>query len=46
MPSMNPPKHQATSRAKILRSLEMDVIICPITSMAPVLTHRPVNTRR
>ena len=45
MPSMNPPKHQAMSRARIRRSLEMEVIICPITSMAPVLTHRLyVNT--
>ena len=40
MPSMKPPKHQATSSASRRRSLEMDVIMCPITSMGPVFTHR------
>ena len=35
----------ATNSAKILRSLEIEVIIWLITSIAPVLTHRLyVNT--
>ena len=40
MPSMKPPKHQATSNARTRRSVESEVIIDPITSMAPVRTHR------
>ena len=45
MPSIKPPKHQATSSASRRRSLLMEVIMLPITSMAPVRTHRLyVNT--
>ena len=45
MPSIKPPKHHATNSAKILRSLEIEVIIWLITPIAPVLTHRLyVNT--
>ena len=45
MPSMKPPKHQATSSASTRRSRESEVIMEPITSMAPVRTHRLyVNT--
>ena len=40
MPSIKPPKHQAMSSASRRRSLEIEVIMPPITSMAPVLTHR------
>ena len=40
MPSIKPPKHQATSSASRRRSLLMEVIMPPITSMAPVRTHR------
>ena len=40
MPSMKPPKHQAIRSAKMRRSLEMEVIMPLMTSMAPVLTQR------
>ncbi len=38
IPSMNPPKHQATNRTRSRLSLVTEVIICLINSIAPVLT--------
>ena len=40
IPSIKPPKHQAMSSARMRRSAETEVIIRPMTSIAPVRTQR------